>query len=148
MLGALVLAAIVVTVLAGTLVLIPVAIALVIRWALIVPVTEVEEHSALGALRRSGRLVGRSWPKVACLTVLSLALVLLAGPAFGTLLVVFTTVPLSFANVIAGVVYAVLLPSVAITTAYVYFDARARQELGTGSDDDPDVLDAEIEVTY
>ncbi len=149
MLGALVLAVIAVTVLAGTLVLIPVAIALVIRWALIVPVTEIEGgRSALGVLRRSGRLVGRRWPKVACLTVLSLAFVLLIGPVLGTLLVIFTDVPLGFANVVAGVVYAVLMPSVAITTAYVYFDMRVRQELGTATEEDPAVLDAEIEAGF
>ena len=149
MLGALVLAVIAVTVLAGTLVLIPLAIALVIRWALIVPVTEIEGgRSALGALRRSGRLVGRRWPKVACLTVLSLALVLLIGPVLGTLLVVFTAVPLGFANVVAGVVYAVLMPSVAITTAYVYFDMRVRQELAAGADHEPAVLEPEIEAGF
>ena len=30
-------------------------------------------------------------------------------------------------NVIAGIVYALAMPFVALTTAYVYFDARARQ---------------------
>ena len=105
-------------------------------------------RSALGALRRSGRLVGRRWLKVACLTVLSLALVLLIGPVLGTLLVIFTAVPLGFANVVAGVIYAGAMPSVAITTTYVYFDMRVREELGTATDEDPAVLDAEIEAGF
>jgi hypothetical protein len=146
MLGALVVAAVIVTALTGTIVLIPVAIALVIRWALIVPVTEIEDRSALGALRRSGRLIGRRWPKVACLSVLSLLLVLVAGPVLGTLLVLFTGVSLGVANAVAGVVYAVLMPFVAITTAYVYFDARVRHELEESGEREPEVLDAEIEL--
>ena len=73
---------------------------------------------------------------------------LLIGPVLGTLLVIFTSLPLGFANVVAGVVYAVLMPSVAITTAYVYFDMRVRQELGTATDEDPAVLDAEIEAGF
>ena len=68
MLAALVVAVVIVTLLASTIVLLPIAIALVIRWALIVPVTELEGRSAIGALRRSGHLVGRRWLKVACLT--------------------------------------------------------------------------------
>jgi hypothetical protein len=146
MLGALVVATVIVTLLATTIVLIPIAIGLVIRWALIVPVTEIEDRSALRALARSGRLVGRHWPKVACLTVLSLAVVLLAGPLLGTLLVLATSLSLSVANAVAGVVYALLMPFVAITTAYVYFDARVRQELADAAEPENAVLDAEIEL--
>ena len=32
-------------------------------------------------------------------------------------------------NLVAGIVYAVALPFVALVTCYVYFDARARHEL-------------------
>ena len=35
----------------------------------------------------------------------------------------------SLLNVVAGVVYALAMPFVALTTAYVYFDARVREEL-------------------
>jgi hypothetical protein len=38
-------------------------------------------------------------------------------------------VPFWLVNVLAGAVYAVAMPFVAITTAYVYFDARTRGEL-------------------
>jgi hypothetical protein len=146
LLAALVAAAVIVTLLVSTIVLLPIAIALVIRWALIVPVTELEDPSGLGALRRSGRLVGRRWPKVSFLTVLSLVLVLLAGPLLGTLLVLVTSLSLTVVNVVAGVVYAVLMPCVAITTAYVYFDMRVREELVEESEQEHGVLDAEIEA--
>ncbi len=83
---------------------------------------------------------------MACLTVLSLALVLLAGPLLGTLLVLATSLSLSVANAVAGVVYAVLMPFVAITTAYVYFDVRVRRELADAAEPENAVLDAEIEL--
>ena len=148
MLAALVVAAVIVTILVSTIVLLPIAIALVIRWALIVPVTELENPSGLGALRRSGRLVGRRWLKVACLTVFSLGLVLLTGPLLGTLLVIVTSLSLTVVNAVAGVVYAVLMPYVAITTAYVYFDVRVRQERADPAEQDHGVLDAEIETAF
>jgi hypothetical protein len=143
-----VIAVVIVSLLASTIILLPIAIALAIRWALIVPVAELEGRSASGALRRSGRLVGRRWLKVACLSILSFAFVLGAGPLLGSLLVVLTTASLATLNVIAGVVYAVLMPFAALTTAYVYFDVRVRLELEGTSEREPDVLDAESELAF
>jgi predicted membrane metal-binding protein len=85
--------------------------------------------SGLAALRRSGRLVRRRWPKVASLIVAGGALVLVLGPLIGALLILGTSAPLWLVNVIAGAIYAVTMPFVALTTAYVYFDARVRSEL-------------------
>ena len=58
--GALVIAVAVVSVLTLSVFLVPIAIWLVVRWALLVPAVELEQHSALGALRRSAALVRRS----------------------------------------------------------------------------------------
>ena len=44
-------------------------------------------------------------------------------------MILLTSAPLSVLNLVAGVVNAVTMPFVALTTAYVYFDARARVEL-------------------
>jgi len=85
---------------------------------------------------------------VACLTVFSLGLVLLTGPLLGTLLVIVTSLSLTVVNAVAGVVYAVLMPYVAITTAYVYFDVRVRQERADLAEQDHGVLDAEIETAF
>ena len=52
---------------------------------------------------------------------------LVAGPLVGVVLILGTDAPFWLVNVIAGIVYAVAMPFVALTTAYVYFDARARQ---------------------
>jgi hypothetical protein len=148
MLMALIIAVVVVSLLASTLILLPLAVILAIRWALIVPVTALEEGPGVQALRRSARLIGRRWPKVASLSILSIALVLVAGPVIGTLLVILTDAPLALLNVVAGVIYAVLLPFAALTTAYVYFDARIRHELDDASKREDGVLAAESELGF
>ncbi len=129
LLGAILIAVVVVSLLATSLVLVPIAVWLTIRWALIAPAVELEGLTAIQALRRSGQLVGQGWLKVASLIVVAAAIALAAGPLFGALLILLTDVPLSLLNVIAGVVYAVTMPFVALTTAYVYFDMRTRDEL-------------------
>jgi hypothetical protein len=58
---------------------------------------------------------------------------------------VLTDAPPALLDVVAGVVYALALPFLALTTAYVYFDARARLELEPSEGHDE--LPAEIELT-
>ena len=125
----LLIAVLVVSLLATTIFLLPIAIWLAGRWALIVPALELENVSGYGALRRSGRLVRGRWLKVTSLIVAGGAFVLVLGPLVGALLILGTTAPLWLVNVVAGVLYAVTMPFVALTTAYVYFDARVRSEL-------------------
>jgi hypothetical protein len=144
LLGALAIAVIVVSLLTTSVILIPIAVWLAVRWALIAPIVELEAHSALGALRRSGKLVRLNWLKVATLAIVGGALALAAGPVLGVLLILLLDAPLALANVIAGLVYVVVMPFVALSTVYVYFDARVRDELAP--DRDPDVLPAEIDL--
>jgi hypothetical protein len=127
--GALLIASIVISLLASSIYLLPIGVWLAGRWALIAPAIELEQVSATAALRRSGRLVRRRWLKVASLIVLGGAIVVVAGPLVGALLIFVTSAPFWLVNVLAGAVYAVAMPFVAITTAYVYFDARTRGEL-------------------
>ena len=144
LLGALVIAVLTVLILAGSLFLLPIAVWLTVRWALIAPAIELENLSAIDALRRSSRLVRHEWLKVGSLTIVGAAVALVAGPLAGSLLIVLTNAPLPWLDVVAGVVYAVALPYVALTTAYVYFDTRVREELTAESG--PDRLAAEIEL--
>ena len=127
--GALLAAVLAVSLLASTFYLLPIAIWLAGRWALVVPVVELEEASALEALRRSRELVRGRWLKVASLIVAGGAVVLALGPLLGALLILVTNAPFWLVNVVAGVVYAVTMPIVALATAYAYFDARVRVEL-------------------
>ena len=100
---------------------------------------------AIEALRRSRRLVRGHWLKVASLAVFGAALALVLGPLVGALLILLTSAPLATLNLVAGVVNAVTMPFVALTTAYVYFDARARVELEPA--DEPDELPAEFQLS-
>src|SRR6185312_3224513 len=143
--GALLIAALAVSLLASSIFLVPIAIWLAGRWALIAPATELEKLSAVGALRRSGRLVRRRWLKVASLIVAGGALVVVAGPLIGVLLILGTDAPFWLVNVIAGFVYAIAMPFVALTTAYAYVDARTRSELEDESESS--ALPAEIELS-
>src|SRR5262249_37406944 len=78
--------------------------------------------------RRRGR--GRRL-KVTSLVVVGGGLVLILGPLVGALLILTTSAPFWLVNVVAGAIYAVAMPFVALTTAYVYFDCRVRAELHT-----------------
>jgi hypothetical protein len=129
LLGALVVAVLAVSLLASSIFLLPIAVWLAGRWALIAPAIELERVGALAALRRSGELVRKRWLKVASQIVAGGALALVTGPLVGALLILGTGAPLWLVNVIAGAIYVVAMPFVAVTTAYVYFDARVRHEL-------------------
>ena len=63
--------------------------------------------------------------------------------ALGVVLILGTDAPFWLVNVVAGVVYAVTMPFVALTTAYVYFDARVQ---GALVEPGPAELPAEIEL--
>ncbi len=125
--------------------LIPVAIWLSVRWCLLAPIVELEEGTGISVLRRSGRLVRGRWIRTASLVGVSALLAIAAGPLIGVALIFTTTVPLAFLNLAAGVVYALALPYVALVTAYVYFDARARGELEPV--DRRQVLPAEVDLS-
>jgi len=117
-------------VLTATVFLIPVAIWLAVRWALVAAVVALEaDRRPLATLRRSGELVRGRWIRVGSLVGVSGATALLLGPLLGAILIFLTDLPLAMLNIVAGVVYALAMPFVALVTAYVYFDARARFEL-------------------
>jgi hypothetical protein len=144
LLRALLAAVAVVVVLSTTTVLLPVALWLAVRWSLVAQVVEVEPESARRALRRSADLVRGRWIRVATLVGAGALLTLVTGPLLGALLIVLTSAPLPLLNVVAGVVYALAMPFVALTTSYVYFDARTRRELEPR--DETDSLPAEISL--
>ena len=142
LLGALLVAVVVVSLLASSVFLVPIAIWLAGSWTLIVAAVELERCSAGGALRRSRELVRGAWVKVASLVLVGGALVLLGAPILGGLLILATDAPLWLINVVAGIVYALTMPYVALMGSYLYFDARVREELAP--ERDPAELPAEI----
>jgi hypothetical protein len=144
-LGAIVIAVVVVSVMIPFLFLIPLAIWLAVRWALVVPVVVLEDLGPLAAIRRSSRLVRGDWLKVGSLTIVSAGITLMLGPLIGTALIVLTDAPLGLLNLIAGVVYMLTMPFIALTTTYVYLDTRVSD--GQRPPRDPSVLPAQIELS-
>jgi hypothetical protein len=73
---------------------------------------------------------------------------LLAGtsglPIVGAALIALADAPLALLNIVAGVVYALAMPFVALTTTYVYFDARVSEELEPAT---PALLPPEVELS-
>jgi hypothetical protein len=145
LLGAIALFVLVWIVLTSTVVLIPVAVWLAVRWALVAPVVELEDRRAYASLRRSAALVRSRWIKVASLVGVSAVAAIFTGPLLGALLIILTDMPFAFLNIVAGIVYALAMPFVALVTAYVYFDARTRVELEPA--EKVTELPAEIQLT-
>jgi hypothetical protein len=131
--------------LSSTLFLVPVAVWIAVRWALVAQVVELEGAGAVGAVRRSAQLVRGRWWRVGSIVGVGAGLALVAGPFVGALLILLTNVPFTLLNLIAGVVYALSMPFVALATSYVYFDLRTRHQLA--EHELPAVLPAEIELT-
>jgi hypothetical protein len=145
LLGALGLSALAWVALTATGILVPVAIWLAVRWSLLAQAVELEERSAVDALRRSASLVRGRWLRTASLVGIGAGLALVAGPLIGALLIVATDAPLALLNVVAGIVYALAMPFVALVSSYVYFDARVREQLAPA--EEPTELPAEIELS-
>jgi hypothetical protein len=128
--GALAFAVAVVTILSLSIVLIPIAVWLVVRWALMVPVAELQDRNSwIDVLRRSGSLVRHQWLKVGTLVVAAAALAIVAGPLLGALLLFVPGAPIALVNLVAGLIYVVAMPFVGLTTTYVYYDTLVRERL-------------------
>jgi hypothetical protein len=144
LLGTVLIAAVAISLLGAAAFLLPVAVWLGIRWAIAAPVVALEGHAGARALRRSARLVRGQWWKTASLLAVSALLALALGPLVGALLIVLTSAPFAVLNVVAGAVYAITMPFVALVTAYLYFDLRVRDE--RAADEVEGELPAEIEL--
>jgi hypothetical protein len=85
-----------------------------------------------------------SWFKATSLIVVGAAFALAIGPLIGVALILVAGWPFWLINLVAGVIYALTMPFVAITTVYVYFDRRVAYELA--GDVVVTELPAEIEI--
>jgi hypothetical protein len=128
-----------------TVVLIPVALVLIVLSLLISPVVLFEHRSGWGALRRSAHLVRVRWVKVVVLVALANGLVLAIGPLLGAALILGTALPFAVSNAVAGIVYALFVPLVALSAVYVYADVLVRDELEPREEKAPD-LPAEASI--
>ena len=131
--GYVVAASVIVAILDLTMVGIPVGIWLTVSWSLLAQVVQLEGEHSPRALRRSMALVRGHWWRLAIFTLVVAGGGLLLGPVIGGLLLLGTTAAFNVVNIVAGLVYVVTLPYVAIATTYMYYDLRTRSEFAARS---------------
>ncbi len=136
---ALAVTALAVAVLQLTVIGLPVAVWLLVRWSLFAQCVVVERLPWAAALRRSHALVRGHWLHVAWVTLAVVGFALLLGPLVGVLLLLATPLSLTAVNVISGIVYVLTIPYASIATTYVYYDLRVREQ----TEREPLVLPAE-----
>ena len=110
-----------------TIVGIPIAIYLVVRWALFPQVAVLEGRSGLGSLGRSYRLASGQWWRTAMAMASLYGIVVVVGLGVGlVVLVVAAAVPLWAFNVVTAVVFALLTPVAAAGLTLLYSDLVSR----------------------
>ncbi|WP_246551253.1 hypothetical protein [Miltoncostaea oceani] len=130
-----------------TIVLVPVAVFLLVRWSLIGVVASVEGGSPIALLRRSSALTRGHWWRVAAVVLGVTGFALLSGPVVGVLALLVTGAAFDLVNMIAALVYVTALPFAALTMAYLYFDLRVRHELSAAEVEPAGDLPPEIPAT-
>jgi hypothetical protein len=122
-----------------TVVLLPVAVFVLVRWSLLAVAAGVEGGGPIALLRRSARLARGHWWRTASI-VLVAAVALLLGPAVGVLVLLFTGAAFDLVNLIAALVYVAALPFAAVVTTYLYFDLRERAEAAPAEEPSPGAI--------
>ena len=112
-----------------TVVLTPVGIVVLVAGLLLLPVVVLEGVWGWTAYRRSAHLVRPRWVKVVVLVALTTGAALAIGPLLGTTLILGTSLPFAVSNAVSGIVYALLVPLVALAYVYVYADAVVSDEI-------------------
>ena len=124
MLGAQLLVALTTVVLAITIVGLPIAIWKYIEWQFVQQQVLFEDKGIRDAFRGSTRLVRGHWFYTLRVAGFLWLLSVVAGPALG-LALVFTDIPLWSINLLGSIVFALLIPYVAVARTLLYFDLRA-----------------------
>jgi hypothetical protein len=124
---------------------------LVVRWAFLAQVVVLEDAAPFigvrnSPLRLSARLVQGNWWRVASMLLFVTLIALLLGPLVGTLLLFVTSASFNFINLVASLVYAVVLPYAAIASTYLYFDLRVAKQSEAETATTGDILPAEAPV--
>jgi hypothetical protein len=142
--GALLRAAVIVTVLDLTVIGVPLGIWLTVRWSLLAQVVALEDKPEPGPLRRSGMLVRGHWLRAGSIALLVTGTALMLGPLVGALIIIGTSAAFNVVNLLAGLIYVVTMPFVSIVTTYLYFDLLTREQLAPAQPQPATVLPAEV----
>jgi hypothetical protein len=123
--GAHLLYQLVTSVLALTVLLLPLAVWKLVGWAFVQQEILFEDRPIRGAFRASSRTVRGRWWHAARPRLFFYLLGLVAGPVCSFALI-FTTLPLIWIDVFGAAIFALLLPYTALGTTLVYFDLQER----------------------
>jgi len=123
--GAHLLYQLVTTVLAATVILLPVAVWKLVGWAFVQQEILFEDRRVRGAFRASAQTVRGHWWHAARPLLFFYLLGLVAGPICSFALI-FTALPLFWIDLFGATIFALLLPYTAMGTTLVYFDLQER----------------------
>ena len=110
-----------------TIVLVPVALFLLVRWSLLGVVAGLEDDPQPGVLRRSVALTRRHWWRTAIIALGVTGGALLIGPLVGVIVLVATSASFAVVNLIAAIVNVAALPFASVAMTYLYYDLGARE---------------------
>ena len=127
-LPALVVAFLAVLLLAGTVILAPVALVLLAAWNLLVPVIVLEGRAGFRGLRRSLSLIRHALGTVVPVQLLSAVLATEVGALLAALLFIAVPLPFVVLNALPPLVLALLRPLVSVMSTYNYETALMRKE--------------------
>jgi hypothetical protein len=125
-----------------TIVLVPVALFLLVRWSLLGVVAGLEDDPQPGVLRRSVALTRRHWWRTAIIGLGVTGAALLIGPLVGIIVLVATSASFAVVNLIAAIVNVAALPFASVAMTYLYYDLGAREHeraaaTASGADEAP-----------
>jgi len=106
---------------------VPFAVWLLVRWSLFAQCIVLEHLSWRPALRRSAQLVHHHWLRVAWITLVVVGLSIMVGPAIGIALILAAPLGLGTVNLVSALVSVLAVPYAAIATCYLYYDLRTRE---------------------
>jgi hypothetical protein len=113
--------------LAITLIGLPWALWKLVGWAFVQQEVIFTDKSLRESFRGSSELVRGRWFRTARVIVIFYVLGIAAGPILSFALI-FTALPLIWINLIGSLVYALLIPFVALGETLLYFDLQVREE--------------------
>jgi hypothetical protein len=124
--GGQLLATVLVTLMIFTIIGIPFGIYFYIAWQFVQQEILFEDCSIREALKRSHALVRGHWWRTVVVTGILFLLGLVTGPILGFFLI-FANLSAVWVNLIGSVVFALLIPYIAIGRTLLYFDLEARE---------------------
>jgi ABC-type sugar transport system permease subunit len=114
--------------LAVTLIGLPYAVKKAVDWSLVQQVAAFQGRRGRDALHGSRDVVRGHWWRVAAITAVFLFILVLAGPVTGILIIFVTDAPLATINFFGTLLFALVLPFVAVALTLLYLDLAVRRD--------------------